>query len=136
MTGKLLYGRNLAFMTKKLSTSEVGNFCATLPDFAAEREAFLKCKRTPRDLLEDCIARIEAAENTVQAFAHLDLDGARSAADRSTERYRAGTPLSPIDGMPIGVKDIIDTRDMPTQMNNAIDELLLHNWKQAITNKV
>jgi len=106
-------------MTKKLSTSEVGNFCATLPDFAAEREAFLKCKRTPRDLLEDCIARIEAAENTVQAFAHLDLDGARSAADRSTERYRAGTPLSPIDGMPIGVKDIIDTRDMPTQMNNA-----------------
>jgi len=32
------------------------------------------------------------------------------------------------------LKDVL-TR-LPTQMNNAIDELLLHNWKQAITNKV
>jgi len=109
-------------MKEKVSTTPDAKFCASLPDFAAERERFLSGRRTPRDLLEECIANIDASEKVVQAFAHLDLEKARTAADRATERYRSGAPLSPIDGMPIGVKDIIDTRDMPTQMNNAYFE--------------
>ena len=32
----------------------------------------------------------------------------------SAERWCAGRPLSPIDGMPLGIKDIIETADMPT----------------------
>src|SRR6202043_2491632 len=48
------------------------------------------------------------------AFVALNLAAARTAADRSTERWRAGKSLSPIDGMPIGIKDIIETVDMPT----------------------
>ena len=94
-------------------------FCATLPDFISARESFLNGTRTPRDYLEECVANIEAAETTVRAFVHLDIAKARIAADASTERYRQGAPLSPIDGMPIGVKDIINTLDMPTRMNNA-----------------
>ena len=94
-------------------------FCATLPDFSKERESFLSGARSPVDLLEDCIRHIDANEATVQAFAHLDLDGARRAAEMSAQRYRDKRPLSPMDGMPIAVKDIIDTVDMPTQMNNA-----------------
>jgi len=92
--------------------------CATLPDFAAERKAFLSGTRSPVDLLQDCISNIEAKESTVRAFAHLDLEGARRAAEASALRYREKRPLSPIDGMPIAIKDIIDTIDMPTQMNN------------------
>ena len=95
-------------------------FEATLPDFAAERRAFLAGERSPLDLLERCIRHIEASESTVRAFAHLDLDAARRAAEDSARRYRQGVPLSPIDGMPIAVKDIIDTVDMPTQMNSAL----------------
>lgn len=98
------------------------NFCAKLPDFAAEQKAFLTGKRSPVELLENCIHNIEASEASVHAFAHLDLEGARRAAENSAQRYRTGTPLSPIDGMPIGVKDIIDTYDMPTQMNSAYFE--------------
>src|SRR4029450_13860385 len=49
------------------------------------------------------------------AFVNLNLDGARAAADQSTGRWRAGKPHSPIDGMPIGIKDIIETADMPTE---------------------
>ncbi|WP_114964900.1 amidase [Alkalilacustris brevis] len=93
-------------------------FCANLPDFTAEREAFLSGSRSPMDLLDDCVRNIEASESTVQAFAHIDLEGARRAAEASARRYSEGKPLSPIDGMPIAVKDIIDTIDMPTQMNN------------------
>ena len=40
---------------------------------------------------------------------------ARAAADQSTKRWREGKPLSPIDGMPVGIKDIIETIDMPTE---------------------
>jgi Asp-tRNA(Asn)/Glu-tRNA(Gln) amidotransferase A subunit family amidase len=82
--------------------------------------AFRDGRDTPRHYLEVCLARIAALEPHVHAFAHLDVEAARHAADASTRRYRRGTALSAIDGMPVGVKDIIDTRDMPTQMNSAI----------------
>src|SRR5208337_58967 len=36
------------------------------------------------------------------------------------ERWRGGRPLSPIDGMPIGIKDIIETADMPTEQGSPL----------------
>jgi Asp-tRNA(Asn)/Glu-tRNA(Gln) amidotransferase A subunit family amidase len=44
----------------------------------------------------------------------LNPSGAREAADASTERYRRGRSISSIDGMPIGIKDLIETKDMTT----------------------
>jgi Asp-tRNA(Asn)/Glu-tRNA(Gln) amidotransferase A subunit family amidase len=70
---------------------------------------------TPRDFLERCLAALDAWEPKIGAFVTLNLAGARAAADRSSERWRDSRILSPIDGMPIGVKDIIETIDMPTQ---------------------
>jgi Asp-tRNA(Asn)/Glu-tRNA(Gln) amidotransferase A subunit family amidase len=72
-------------------------------------------KDSPREFLERCIGELDAWEPKIGAFVTLNLAAARTAADRSTERWRAGKPLSPIDGMPIGVKDIIETIDMPTE---------------------
>ena len=63
---------------------------------------------------------LESREAEVRAFVTLDLEGARRAADESTARYRAGRPLSPVDGCPFGVKDIIETADLPTRMNSPI----------------
>lgn len=80
---------------------------------------FLSGRETPRDYLEACLATIAAREPEVMAFAFLNEGGARDAADASSARYRAGAPLSPIDGMPIGIKDLIETRDMPTEMGSA-----------------
>jgi Asp-tRNA(Asn)/Glu-tRNA(Gln) amidotransferase A subunit family amidase len=76
---------------------------------------FASGKDSPREFLERCIADLDAWEPKIGAFVNLNLAGARAAADRSTNRWRAGRPLSPIDGMPIGVKDIIETIDMPTE---------------------
>ena len=81
--------------------------------------AFLSGDDTPRAYLERCLETIAAVEPQVMAFAHLNEDGARAAADASTARYRAGAPLSPIDGMPVGIKDLLETRDMPTEMGSA-----------------
>jgi Asp-tRNA(Asn)/Glu-tRNA(Gln) amidotransferase A subunit family amidase len=76
---------------------------------------FAQGSDTPREFLERCLATLGALEPQVGAFVHLNLEGARVAADQSTARWRAGKPRSPIDGMPIGIKDIIETIDMPTQ---------------------
>jgi Asp-tRNA(Asn)/Glu-tRNA(Gln) amidotransferase A subunit family amidase len=72
-------------------------------------------KDSPRAFLERCIIQLEAWEPKIGAFVALNLAAARTAADRSANRWRAGKPLSPIDGMPIGIKDIIETIDMPTE---------------------
>jgi Asp-tRNA(Asn)/Glu-tRNA(Gln) amidotransferase A subunit family amidase len=69
---------------------------------------------TPRAYLERCLGVIQKREPVVKAWVVLNLPGAREAADRSAERYRAGRTLSSIDGMPIGIKDLIETKDMPT----------------------
>ena len=76
---------------------------------------FVSGKDSPRAFLERCIAELYNWEPKIGAFVTLNLAAARTAADPATERWRAGKPLSPIDGMPIGIKDIIETIDMPTE---------------------
>jgi Asp-tRNA(Asn)/Glu-tRNA(Gln) amidotransferase A subunit family amidase len=71
-------------------------------------------KVTPRTYLEECLDRIAKNDPRIGAFVILNAEGARKAADASSERWKAGKPLSPIDGMPIAVKDVIETADMPT----------------------
>lgn len=90
------------------------------PSFSAVVSQFRSGKTTPREFLESCIEAMDRAEPSVRAFVSTDLERARKLADESTSRYRDGSALSPIDGMPIGVKDIIDTVDLPTQMNSPI----------------
>jgi Asp-tRNA(Asn)/Glu-tRNA(Gln) amidotransferase A subunit family amidase len=75
---------------------------------------------TPRAYLERCIERIEALEPAVMAFAFLNLERARKAADESAVRYRAGRALGPVDGMPVGIKDLIETYDMPTEFGSEL----------------
>lgn len=81
---------------------------------------FLDGSDTPRDYLERCLDDIAAREHEVMAFAFLNADGAREQADAATERYRAGRPLSPVDGLPIGIKDLIETKDMPTEFGSEL----------------
>jgi Asp-tRNA(Asn)/Glu-tRNA(Gln) amidotransferase A subunit family amidase len=88
----------------------VVSFSEALPDLTSG-------KRTPREFLERCLEVIAAREKSVRAFVTLNAAGARKAADAATKRFKAGRPLSPVDGMPVAVKDIIATADMPTQMN-------------------
>jgi Asp-tRNA(Asn)/Glu-tRNA(Gln) amidotransferase A subunit family amidase len=73
----------------------------------------------PRQYLERCLEVIATREPVVKAWVVLNERGAREAADASAARWRSGKPLSRIDGMPIGIKDLIETKDMPTQMGCA-----------------
>jgi Asp-tRNA(Asn)/Glu-tRNA(Gln) amidotransferase A subunit family amidase len=90
--------------------------------FATLSRGFAEGIGSPRDLLETCLARIVEREPVVRAFASLDEGAARRAADAATARWRAGTPLSPIDGMPVALKDIIETADLPTGFGSPVFE--------------
>jgi Asp-tRNA(Asn)/Glu-tRNA(Gln) amidotransferase A subunit family amidase len=67
------------------------------------------------DLMNACLDRIAAREPEVKAWAFLDAEGAREQARRADERRAAGQPLGPLHGLPIGVKDVFDTADMPSE---------------------
>ena len=60
---------------------------------------------TPRAYLERCLAVIAARNGDIKAFAFLNADAARKAAD-ARPRYRDHRPLSLVDGMPLGIKDL------------------------------
>ena len=84
--------------------------------------AFRAGRSTPRDFLEACIETLQRDEPAISAFVSLDLAAARRAADAATARWREGRPFSAIDGMPVVIKDMIETVDLPTQMNSPIYE--------------
>ena len=82
--------------------------------------AFRDGADTPRDYLERCFEKIAAIEDEVMAWEVIDHDGAREAADAATRRYREGRTISPVDGMPVGIKDLIETFDMPTEFGSTL----------------
>lgn len=83
---------------------------------------------SPRTYLEETLTRITELDGAVGAFVVINREGARRAADDSAKRWLAGKPLSPIDGMPVAVKDIIETADMPTGQGSPLWEGT--DWKR------
>jgi Asp-tRNA(Asn)/Glu-tRNA(Gln) amidotransferase A subunit family amidase len=75
---------------------------------------------SPLRVLQECLAEIDRREPAVGAFTVIDAASATGAAHASAARWRAGRPLSAIDGMPVGVKDMIDSADMVTGMGSPL----------------
>jgi len=69
---------------------------------------------TPAKVIDLCAEAIQKRESQVEAFATLDLDGARKAAQA------AALKDLPLRGLPVGLKDIFDTADMPTEYGSPI----------------
>ncbi|MCK9510912.1 MAG: amidase [Pigmentiphaga sp.] len=82
--------------------------------FHDARERFLRDEESPVAYFRSCVKQIEELEPSVKAWASLRLEDALRDAAASEARYRAKRPLSLIDGMPIGIKDVLSTKDMPT----------------------
>lgn len=62
-----------------------------------------------------CIERVAEREPDVQAWVHLDPESVRAQARAADQRRRDGRAAGPLDGIPVGLKDVIATADMPTQ---------------------
>ncbi|WP_425406154.1 amidase [Hwanghaeella sp.] len=74
---------------------------------------------TAEALMSDCLERVGQRDEDVRAWAYLDPDhamGQARDADAALERLQArGEEPAPLHGVPVGIKDIIDTDDMPTE---------------------
>lgn len=73
---------------------------------------------TSRQIVEDCLARIAARDGHVRAWTHIDRSWALEQARARDAEPRRG----PLHGLPVGIKDIFDTHDMPTGYGSAIYE--------------
>lgn len=75
---------------------------------------------TSEELVAACIARIDQLEPDVKAWAFLDREYALSQARAADEWACEGKGLGVLHGVPVGIKDVIDTGDMPTEANSAL----------------
>jgi len=91
----------------------------TLLNELSASEAAQKIKSgeiTSEQLVRACIERIEAREDVVKAWSAIDFDKAISDA-RACD---AAPATGPLHGVPVGVKDVLNTFDLPTQMGSPI----------------
>src|SRR5467141_1763622 len=72
------------------------------------------------DYTRACLDRIEAVDGEIKAFVHLDRDHALAQARSLDERRANGHSLGPLHGIPVAIKDIIDTADYPTELGSPI----------------
>ncbi|MDH5557500.1 MAG: amidase [Alphaproteobacteria bacterium] len=70
---------------------------------------------TSQELVQGCLDRIDALEDNIGAWTHLDREYALAQAEAAQDRRQAGKSVGPLHGVPVGVKDILDTSDMPTE---------------------
>jgi len=73
-----------------------------------------------QQLVEAYLARVREADAEVQAWAFLDPDHALAQARAADEWRLEGRPTGPLHGVPVGIKDIIDTADMPTENGSVL----------------
>ena len=94
---------------------------------AAAEVALREGRLTAEELCQACLERVTQREPTVQAWAHLDPDYALRQARAADQLRQQGIDLGPLHGLPVGIKDIVDTQDMPTE-----DGTVLHRGRQPI----
>jgi Asp-tRNA(Asn)/Glu-tRNA(Gln) amidotransferase A subunit family amidase len=91
----------------------------TLTSFAAV-SALSRGDFTSEQLVKACLSRIDAREAELRAWAFLDNERALAQATAADEQRRQGRGVGPLHGVPVGIKDIIDTADMPTENGSEV----------------
>jgi aspartyl-tRNA(Asn)/glutamyl-tRNA(Gln) amidotransferase subunit A len=83
---------------------------------AAELSAAYASKAlSPVEVAETLLGRIEALDSEINSFCLIDASTTLKMAEASEERWMAGEPLSPVDGVPVAIKDLLVTKDWATR---------------------
>jgi Asp-tRNA(Asn)/Glu-tRNA(Gln) amidotransferase A subunit family amidase len=96
-------------------------------------------KLSPVELLESCLARIDAVNPAVNAMVAMDTDRAREAAKAAEAAVMSGAKLGPLHGLPIGIKDLEETKGLRTTWGSPLfadhiptrDEAMVTNLRAA-----
>jgi aspartyl-tRNA(Asn)/glutamyl-tRNA(Gln) amidotransferase subunit A len=82
------------------------------------QEGYRQRAFSPVEILSAVLQRADAVQGTLNPLAAVDPEGAMAAARESEARWQAGQPLGPLDGVPITVKDLMPTANMPTRLGS------------------
>jgi Asp-tRNA(Asn)/Glu-tRNA(Gln) amidotransferase A subunit family amidase len=83
-------------------------------------EAIRRKERSPVELLEECLDRIDQLDERLRAWVVVDRQGARDAARQLADEAARGQFRGPLHGVPMGVKDIIDVAGLPTRAGSPL----------------
>jgi aspartyl-tRNA(Asn)/glutamyl-tRNA(Gln) amidotransferase subunit A len=78
-------------------------------------EAYRAGEASPVEAAEACLGRIDALDASINAFCLVDHEASMAEAEASEARWRDGAPLSPLDGVPVAIKDLLLTRGWATR---------------------
>lgn len=92
-----------------------------LPTISRLAEDLALGRRTSRQLVEDCLARIEATDGEgARAFISVDAKGARAAADACDSLRKANVPPGAFAGIPVSIKDLCDIEGQVTRSGSRV----------------
>ena len=77
---------------------------------------------TSTELVTDCLDHIAEVDGDIEAWAHLNREHALRQAEMADRASAARLPRGPLHGVPIGVKDIIDTAELPTENGTILQQ--------------
>ena len=111
------------------------------PTIASAGRALAAKQVSPVELTRACLDRIEALDSQVHAFILVTPERAMADARASEARFMAGAPRGPLDGIPIGHKDIYETAGIATTAHSrllqdhvpAADGTVVRQWREAGT---
>lgn len=91
---------------------------------------------TSTELVQACLDRIEQTDGQLKAWAHVDKDYALAQAKELDENRMQGRPQGALHGVPVGLKDIIDTKSLPTERGTPIFKSRQPNQDATIVNRL
>src|SRR5690349_21372061 len=98
-----------------MADANLVNLPATVAAGEIARGAF-----SAQDYVRAWLDRIAAVEPEIHAFAYIDPEHAMAQARERDEYRLSGAPLGPLHGIPVAIKDLIDTRDYPTEFGSPL----------------
>lgn len=87
---------------------------------------------TPLELVDSLLARIDELEPKIDAWVTVDAEGARKTAKKLTSETKRGKLGGPLHGIPVGIKDIYDTKGLKTTMGSPLFANNIPNTDSAV----
>ncbi|MFC3285681.1 amidase [Litchfieldella rifensis] len=91
-------------------------------DAAALIDAYRHGRLSPVEAVANALERIDCYNPVVNAFCHVDHEGALAAAHEAEARWQRGLPRGPVDGLPVTMKDLTRVRGMPAREGTLISD--------------